>query len=344
MDINRGNYEEWMIDYVEGTLNAFDEEKVRDFLENNPDLKSELDEFELFTVEPSGVNYFSDKVSLKKNMSGIEGISRNEYLYIQKTEGLLHGAERQEYDVLMETTPDAEKEQMLYNKTTLSVEKSVLYPDKQKLKRVTLLPFITKDIFNKAAVVSIIILVVTSIWASFKYDLIKPSLTASIKQPVKKEQLVSNNQQEAIIEEIAVEPEEVLVASLKPAKSTAESKIIPELALPDNTQRIILETISGKGVDEVINPIELNGYDIALNEIMPLYLSSIQNSNQKPVIKPVQSPSLEKTNSLLAGSMNLINRMTGNSLRFKKKFNEQGNVVAYRFASSNLQIDHKVKK
>ncbi len=335
-----------MIDFVEGTLSAVDEEKVRNFLKSNPDLKAEIDEFEVFTLEPSGNSSFNDKLSLKKNTSVIEGISRNDYLHIKKAEGLLHGAEKQEYDVLMETTPGAEKEQMLFNKTILSAEKSVLYPDKLKLKRVTLLPFFTKDSFNKAAAVSIIFLIATSIWATYNFDIIKPSLTASIKQSTKKEQPVTIQQPTTITQEVAVETEEVLTATaIKPIVTPTHTRIInSESSMPDREQLIALETITGKGLNKAIKPIELNGYEVALNEIMPLYISALQNSKQKPEIKTAQPPTLEKTNPLLAGSVKIINRMTGNSLRFNKQYNDQGDVVAYRFGASNLQIDHKVKK
>ncbi|GEM_PF-6001274 len=346
MDINRGNYEEWMIDYVEGTLNAFEEEEVRNFLESNPNLKSEVDELELFTVKPSGSNSFIDKLSLKKNRAEIEGVSRNEYLHIQKAEGQLHDAEEQEHSVLMETTPGAKKEQALYDKVILSAEKSIVYPNKQSLKRVVLLPLITKETFNKAASIAIIILLATSIWATFKFYIIKPSLTASVKQPIKTEQPVLKSQQNKTTgrEVATVEQKEALVATVKSAVTTHKTAPTIESSLPDRAENISLKTISGKGIDREIDAIELNGYEIALNEIMPLYISSLQNRKQQPVIKPVQSPSLDKTNPLLAGSVKFINRMTGNNIRFKKQYNDRGDVVAYRFGSSNLQIDHKVKK
>ncbi len=344
MDINRANYEEWMMDYIEGTLNAFEVEEVRNFLESNPDLRSELDEFELFTVEPSDANFFNDKLSLKKNRTGIEGISRNEYLFIQKAEGLLYGSEKQEYDVLMSTTPEAEKEQQRYNNTILSAEKSIVYPNKQNLKRVTLLPFITKDIFNKAASISIIILVATSIWATFKFDLITPSLTVAIKQPAKTELPVSTHQQEIVTKDPVIETEEVFVADLKPAEANDDILLKPELLIVNPRDIPVLSSITGKGLSGAIKTVELSGYEIALNEIMPLYISSLQNNEQQFAIKPVQTPSFKKTNPLLAGGVNIINRITGNSLQFNKKQNEQGDVVAYRFATPNLQIDHKVKK
>ncbi len=345
MNINRENYEEWMIDYIEGTLSAFEEEEVRNFLETNTDLKSEIDEFELFTLEPSVSNSFNDKLSLKKNREEMKGISRNEYLYIQKTEGMLYGAEKQEYKVMMQKTPEAIKEQALFSKTVLSADNSIIYPNKQSLKRVTLIPFITKGTLNKAASISIIILLAASIWATYKFDIIKPSLTASRKQPVRTEEPASNIKQETNIKKVTAEHKKVLVAtSTKPVVTKHKNKLTPKSSLPLRNQKIIFETISSKGIDKEITATELNGYEIALNEIMPLYISSIQNSKQKPEIKPVQSPSLEKTNPLLAGSVKFINRMTGNNLRFKKQYNDQGDVVAYHFASSNLQVAHKVKK
>jgi hypothetical protein len=107
---------------------------------------------------------------------------------------------------------------------------------------------------------------------------------------------------------------------------------------------IALKTIPGKGVAKAIKSVELNGYEVALNEIMPLYINALQNNKQQPEIKTAQPSSLEKANPLLAVSVKIINRITGNSLRFNKQYNDKGDVVAYRFTSSNLQIDHKVKK
>ncbi len=342
MDISRDNYEEWMLDYIEGRLNAFGQEQLHDFLINNPDLKSELEDFEIYTLEPAGNDPFNDKTSLKKNGVEIDGISRNDYLYIQKAEGLLSDTEEQEYNVLLKTTPVAGKEQQLFNKTILYPENDISYPHKLKLKRVTILPFITKDIFNRAAAISIIILLATSLWITFKPNVSTRTYTDVIKQTPTVEQPISNQKPELKIIEPVSKDENTFLAN---QKSTETFNLKPDIKPVQKRPSYTLSSISGKGISDVIKPVKLNGYEIALNQIMPLYISSLQNIDQRPVIKSPQSPAVnEQRNSLLAGGAKIVGRITGNSLKFKKQYNEQGDVVAYSFATPNLQIAHKIKK
>ena len=119
MKINRENYEEWMIDFVEGNLSPADEAEVRDFIELNPDVKEELEEFENIVLEPENIPSYEEKLSLKKSDPSIKGLNRNEYLFIKKTENLLTKAEQKEYETLLSVYPNAEKEQALYDKTVL---------------------------------------------------------------------------------------------------------------------------------------------------------------------------------------------------------------------------------
>ena len=65
MNINRTNYESFLIDYVEGLLSTEQQKEVEAFLSANPDIK---DEFEALSVEefrlPDVV--FEEKEQLKK--------------------------------------------------------------------------------------------------------------------------------------------------------------------------------------------------------------------------------------------------------------------------------------
>jgi anti-sigma factor RsiW len=44
MKINRHNYEEYLIDFMDGNLSANEVEAVMSFLESNPDIKAEYEE------------------------------------------------------------------------------------------------------------------------------------------------------------------------------------------------------------------------------------------------------------------------------------------------------------
>lgn len=65
MSINIENYEIWFLDFAEGNLDDHQVQALYAFLENHPELKSELDEFEIFQVNKPETN-FMDKDSLKQ--------------------------------------------------------------------------------------------------------------------------------------------------------------------------------------------------------------------------------------------------------------------------------------
>jgi hypothetical protein len=70
MQINRENYESWMIDYIEGNLSAVQAEQLRHFLTLHPELQAELDAFELTKLQPDLTVIFENKDILKKQEAG----------------------------------------------------------------------------------------------------------------------------------------------------------------------------------------------------------------------------------------------------------------------------------
>lgn len=78
MKIDRSNYEIWFIDWLEGNLDTFQAERLNLFLNENPDLKEELNGLNLATVEPFN-RPFSRKELMKKLPSDIT-LNQFEYL------------------------------------------------------------------------------------------------------------------------------------------------------------------------------------------------------------------------------------------------------------------------
>lgn len=70
MNININNYEEWMIDYIEGNLSAAQEKELNEFLVFHPELKADLELFSATKLQPDMHVVFADKNSLKKETAG----------------------------------------------------------------------------------------------------------------------------------------------------------------------------------------------------------------------------------------------------------------------------------
>lgn len=65
MKITMQNYEEWMIDYIEGNLSPEQEKAMHEFLAFHPELRAELELFQHTRIQPELVA-FPDKASLKR--------------------------------------------------------------------------------------------------------------------------------------------------------------------------------------------------------------------------------------------------------------------------------------
>ena len=76
MDINRNNYEAYLLDLMEGKLSVSDQQKVRDFLILNPDCSPSLFGPEPWVLE-SEVVLYSGREKLKKELPDADtGISK----------------------------------------------------------------------------------------------------------------------------------------------------------------------------------------------------------------------------------------------------------------------------
>lgn len=66
MKITLQNYEEWMIDYIEGNLSPEQQKELQEFLVFHPELQKELEAFGMTKLEPDMTVVFADKASLKR--------------------------------------------------------------------------------------------------------------------------------------------------------------------------------------------------------------------------------------------------------------------------------------
>jgi hypothetical protein len=138
MKINRENYEAYFLDYHEGQLSHDMVKEVLCFVELNPDLKNEFDEFEAVSLVMDQEITFEKKTSLKKNQvfatSQVNELNYEEYL-VGETEGLLSTDEQASLDEFVAINPQFEKDRRLYSLTHLAPEMGVVFDSKESLKK-----------------------------------------------------------------------------------------------------------------------------------------------------------------------------------------------------------------
>ncbi|MGE5393242.1 MAG: hypothetical protein ACM3P1_00785 [Candidatus Saccharibacteria bacterium] len=132
MKITRDNYESFFLDYLEGTLEETMIDQFLDFLEQHPDLKEELNLFEEIPL-PQEPLVFKDKQALYKTPGReSEAFDRKAVAYM---EGDLKEHERCSFEASLERNPKLKQEYALLEKTRLTADTTIHYPDKQKLYR-----------------------------------------------------------------------------------------------------------------------------------------------------------------------------------------------------------------
>src|SRR5210317_1760781 len=104
MKINRNNYEMFFIDYLEGNLSDEEILLLNKFLDENADLKQELDDFENIKVEPVD-SPLINKEGFKKKESDLlrRNYKDNDELCIAGLEGDMTLEERAEFNRMMES-------------------------------------------------------------------------------------------------------------------------------------------------------------------------------------------------------------------------------------------------
>ncbi|MCY1634637.1 hypothetical protein [Marinifilum sp. D737] len=127
--IDRHNYEEFFLDYLEGNLNDSEKKNLESFLALNPDLKEELDEMCLLELEEEDIIF--DKSSLKQ----IPFETDFEDFCVAKLEGDLEQEEELAFTKYLNENLIGKAQYQLFERTKLKTDNDIIYPDKEELKR-----------------------------------------------------------------------------------------------------------------------------------------------------------------------------------------------------------------
>jgi hypothetical protein len=134
-DINRNNYEEFFIDYLDGKLSEASLRRLECFLLANPDLREELEGMELAVIRASGETFGSKDQLLNIDLSLPVGEENFPFFAIAASEGDLTEIQRSAFRDFLSAHPEKEEEYQTIQQLRLQPEPSDQYPAKSELKK-----------------------------------------------------------------------------------------------------------------------------------------------------------------------------------------------------------------
>jgi hypothetical protein len=163
--INKHNYEAWFLDYFDGNLSPEQSEQLFRFLEENPQYQEAFNGYENITLEAENLSFnvqtlFKDvPVELENEISG------SDYAAIAYTENILNDTEKSQIANLIQQEKDFRDRVELYSQLKLKPDASIVFDEKNKLKKPLVIPFVRfKDAYKYVASAAAVVLFALTLW------------------------------------------------------------------------------------------------------------------------------------------------------------------------------------
>src|SRR5690554_523676 len=135
MEINRDNYESFLVDYLDGTLSQSQKELVEEFLLLNPEIKDEISDLGDIVLMPGKEDSVNLENLKKQSEENKEILSDFEYLCIAKLEKDLTDEEALLLQEQLSSDKAFRKGYETIQLLKLKPSLSVIYQEKRHLKR-----------------------------------------------------------------------------------------------------------------------------------------------------------------------------------------------------------------
>lgn len=137
MTINRHNYEEFFLLYVDHELSAGERKVVETFIRENSDLEEELVMLQQSKLKPDHGVFFENKKSLLKQSSGNGLISEMNYeeFFVLYVDGELSDSEKSDVEKFIFQYPHLRQELDLLHQTSLKPDLDIIFEKKEILFR-----------------------------------------------------------------------------------------------------------------------------------------------------------------------------------------------------------------
>lgn len=360
MEINRSNYEVWFTDLMDGNLNPQQEEILRQFLIENPDLREEIIDISPARIIPSKVA-FNNKEQLKKSPADITR-SQFEYLCVAYLENDLSPEQKAELSEIINLDKKKAVDFEIFRKIRLSPVANG-YPDKKKLLRRT----VTQNVISLSVIglsVAAAVTLFITIYLSVPFNTFSPdNITYRENKPdtshensstqVLTENIISDQREQTKHQQIESKPAETIKDGLNEFTSVQNEDILLDSTKESNYTR---ETPVNKiaihspvMVNEAISPNKL----IAINSALNIPVEAEERSDiarfisktfrEKIMKEDSPSDSPLKGYEIAEAGITGINKLLGWDMALNKKSDENGELRSVYFSSKILKFNTPVK-
>lgn len=350
MKIKRDNYEAFFMDYLDGNL---DESVVNDFIEflqQNPDLKEELTSFESVSLHPEDITFNQKNKLFKERLDSEDNFNKAAIDYIEEE---ISDTEKVEFQNYLDKHPEKKRDYALFSLTKLHPDESIVFRNKNKIRRRT----IGKTILLWSGSVAAILILAFGIFTFIdrSSDVIAPSNTiAELEDKDKKtESPVDINK--VPVDQKKKDPVKLKKETTKPPLKKPDQKAKPKNSLRESTEgRMNHEDLLVQRTPVEV-PSELVPLTASLNisqtraDLAVMYLSVPGADNNYTDERLLADVVKEKTgidkfrfNTITKAGLNLVSNISGEKFRYAT--DENGNVVKYKYDSRLLAFSIKGKK
>ena len=357
MHLNRGNYEAFMLDYLEGNLSPSELKAFKIFLEENPDLKTRIFQTGLFHLKPNSA-YFPDKELLKKMpFSAREDIPEPDKTCIASIEKDLPEAEMILFVEKVNRDPFVQQTLKRYKRMLLKGD-PVIFPGKSSLKKsVFLIPPLYMVGSLVAAGILFLFLFKFFLLPLRPYNLSTTS-DASTEQPTNSGQKnIRNIEQPSILSQVKKEHKTTPIQvnsvikragltekNSEPSKRISRSGMITPLSSPATNAHpeIFQKSISSSNLGI---PILYLTERLGEEEIRAINNYHIEKFKLK-ILTPIQSENHYPPFWVTIANLGVkgLDKLTKWNMELKPEYNNQGDLSALAFHSKILNFSSDLGK
>jgi hypothetical protein len=359
MKPDRSNYEIWLIDWLDGNLDAVRTEQLMAFLDENPDIREEADSLSATRLEP-GKNASPLKKRLKKTVSDLP-LSQVEYLSVAYLENDLSDEQIKDLKENISKNPENRRLFESIQKTKLKPQKYNFRNKRNLLKKTPAERVIRLSVIGLSAAAAIILLVVTFL-----------TLPRSIK--TQNESLAVNSYRDTLVIQagrVITVKEDIVYTESTPAGKSGPAIILTDISEPDDQSPAYIraDTVSFpvRDPDVYISAVPVTssfgishpetGYPalVALNIVTrePSYYDPdrgrikrfFASTFREKILKDkVYNDAPLQPYEIAEAGIEGLNRLLGWEMALVKTSDEEGELQSYYFSSRVLKFNAPVKK